>query len=80
MNRLYFGIVTTAPDAYGFGTVLFAGAARRVYFQPERFTTPWPIPVADDRVAVYHDQASQGREWQAVWCIGRGAPTYEWAG
>lgn len=80
MSRLRYGEVTAAPDASGFGRVLIADADRLVWFQPERFAAPWPVPEAGDRVGVYHDEMSVGREWRAVWVIGRGTATYTFSG
>lgn len=76
MSGIGFGEVTAAPDGDGFGQVRIGGVARRCYFAPERFAAPWPVPEVDQRVAV----APGTPQYHALWLIGQGAATYEYAG
>jgi len=80
MSRLMFAVVTTAPDAFGFGVAQFGDASRRFYCDPTRFAGAFAPPEVGERIAVYHDIMTVGREWVAVWKIRGGTPTYQWGG
>jgi hypothetical protein len=80
MNRLAFGEVLVAPDAFGLGRVLVGDADRLCYFDPTRFSAAFTPATVGERVAVYHDEVMAGRQWICLWVIGRGAPSYSYGG
>lgn len=78
MNATQYGVITTAPDADGFGAATFGDVERRVFFQPARFLGPlvvlagWPVPAVGDGVAI----GTGTPQAVALWIIKRGAPAY----